>query len=519
MQPLNTIGQSFKTQLQAALTARDARIQAHDEAEKIHIVGAGQALTAAYEQLRNAAENAEEHVLVQRATQRFLRRLFLSRDRARVEKSGEELAVELTHAGYLANDSVSDGDVEQINQLALRYYDVFRELYKSRSGHVDAWTIDVLAAEIEGILQPNEVSRAFVQVAHQYFADRIADGMVFGEEPVPADSDTALYVAIHRALQKSDPALIRLGLLKRFEVAPDSPHYVSLNQQIDELMVSGTVDKLQHYVDRRGAPWRVLGRMMTERDDLSELVERHDAFLDAYEGQITTEYARVERRLDRGVVRSLVFLVITKVLIGVAIEVPYDKVVLNAIAWTPLLINLLFPPVYMVLLRATMRLPGRANTVHLTSEAERILYDQPVAKQLHRRRQQKFGAAYEVAYAVGFIIVFGGVALLLWLGFHFLLLHLFVFFVFLSAASFLGFRLSRMIRELEAIESNQNSLTAARDFLYMPFVIVGRWISDKYARVNLVAMVLDMLIELPLKTVLRLVRQWSAFISNKQDEL
>jgi hypothetical protein len=32
-------------------------------------------------------------------------------------------------------------------------------------------------------------------------------------------------------------------------------------------------------------------------------------------------------------------------------------------------------------------------------------------------------------------------------------------------------------------------------------------------------MILDMLIELPLKTVLRLVRQWGAFISSKKDEL
>jgi hypothetical protein len=58
-----------------------------------------------------------------------------------------------------------------------------------------------------------------------------------------------------------------------------------------------------------------------------------------------------------------------------------------------------------------------------------------------------------------------------------------------------------------------------RDFLYIPFVVVGRWMSEKYARVNVVAMTLDMVIELPLKTVLHLVRQWGAFITSKKDEL
>lgn len=519
MQDLNTIGKTFREHLLAAEHAKHARQRVNDASEKIHIVGAGGTLTAAYEQLRNAAENAEEHVLLQRAVVRFLRRLFLARDRERVRRTGEELAVELTQAGYIANDSVSDVAVDQINQLTEQYYNAFLRLATTHSGQAETWTLDVLAAEIETILQPDEISRVYVQVVHQYFAAKIADGTVFKNGDIPKDSDTALYVAIHRSLLKSDPALIRLGLLKRFALNPDNPHYVALNQEIDKLMVSSTTDTLQHYVDRRGAVWRVLGRMMVERDDLAELMEHQDAFLDAFEGQVTKEYERVETKVDRGVMRSLIFLVITKVLIGVAIEVPYDKVVTGAIAWTPLLINLLFPPIYMVMLRATMRMPGRANTIHLTSEIERILYEDPNAKQLSRRRAQSFGSAYELAYGAAFILVFGGVALTLWLVFGFSWLHLIIFFVFLSAASFLGFRLSRMIRELEAIESNQNGLTALRDFLYMPFVVVGRWISDSYSRVNIITMILDMMIELPLKTVLRLIRQWSAFISGKQDEL
>jgi hypothetical protein len=76
-----------------------------------------------------------------------------------------------------------------------------------------------------------------------------------------------------------------------------------------------------------------------------------------------------------------------------------------------------------------------------------------------------------------------------------------------------------MIRELESIETYQNGITLVRDFLYMPFVVVGRFLSDKYSKVNVVALALDMLIELPLKTILRLIRQWAAFISAKKDQL
>jgi hypothetical protein len=36
---------------------------------------------------------------------------------------------------------------------------------------------------------------------------------------------------------------------------------------------------------------------------------------------------------------------------------------------------------------------------------------------------------------------------------------------------------------------------------------------------NIIAQILDVVIELPLKTVMRLLRQWSTFLNNKKDEL
>ena len=52
-----------------------------------------------------------------------------------------------------------------------------------------------------------------------------------------------------------------------------------------------------------------------------------------------------------------------------------------------------------------------------------------------------------------------------------------------------------------------------------PFIAVGQQISYRYSQVNIVATILDLLIELPLKTILRLVRQWTQFLNQKKDEL
>ena len=76
-----------------------------------------------------------------------------------------------------------------------------------------------------------------------------------------------------------------------------------------------------------------------------------------------------------------------------------------------------------------------------------------------------------------------------------------------------------MIRELELVSHNAKFLATVRDFFYLPFILVGQWLSSKYARINAVAHVLDVMIELPLKTVLRLIRQWTRFIKEKHDEI
>ena len=99
------------------------------------------------------------------------------------------------------------------------------------------------------------------------------------------------------------------------------------------------------------------------------------------------------------------------------------------------------------------------------------------------------------------------------------MVHLLVFMTFFSAASFLGFRLTKFIKEVEAFEGDQSGIAMLRDFIYLPFVVVGRKLNQEYAKLNLVANVLDLVIEMPLKSILKLIRQWSVFISSKKDEL
>lgn len=513
---LTPLGRQFITSLSHSRTLDTQKAKANAATEKVHVVGGGGTIIAAYEQFRNAAEYTEEHLLLQRAIRRYYKRLFLPQDRNQITHSSEDLIVELTLAGYLANDTVPHSLLEIIDKLATLYYDAHLELQK-RPHFKDAWTLDVLSVRIEETLHASTDENVFAQLCFDYFMATIdMKSLTKGTET--SDAEPALFVAIHRALLRSGDAVIRAALLERYKQTPATlDTYITVNQHIDTLFDTDITDKLLRIVSRRGAPLRVFRHMLSDQEGIDTLLQSQANFLSSFEAQTHKEYESIAQRINRGIIKSVIFLIITKVIIGLAIEVPYDYAVHDGIILLPLLINLLFPPVYMILLRLTLVLPGYANTAALVDRIDAIFYGQP-AKYIARRRGGRFGIAFNIVYAAIIIGVFGLVSWwLISLGFS--IVHLLIFFIFLSTASFLGFRLSRMVRDIEVVDADQNGVTFLRDVLYMPFVIVGRWISEKYAKVNIVATLLDLVIELPLKTVLRLVRQWGAFISSKKDEL
>ncbi len=513
------------TVLVHGLKAQEEKERTHAEAskreEKVNVVGAGGALTAAYEQLRIAAENTEEHLLLQNAIRRFYRRTFITRDEALIDRSGNELAVELTLAGYVPNDSLSRKQIDEVSKLAKQYYAAYERIQSDRHLSTDRaskWVLDVLAVTIEHMLNDHGRREVFIEFAYNELEGMLDAKATIGHET--ADFGALLYIAVQRALLKLDTAAIRTSLLKRYQVSIDTfDQYVAINQRLDDLIESPDADKLYHTVDRLGAPLRIIRRMIDDRSDLTSLLANREAFLEEYEKQVAMEYERVSKRVNRAIVRSIIFLIITKFLIGIAIEVPYDFWHYGEIIWLPLIINLFFPPVYMFALRMTHLLPGYANTTALVERIDGMLYGgESLMLSRASLRGRGYSRTFSALYAITGILVFAGVMYGLML-LHFSLVAIGIFFVFLSAASFLGFRLSRLIREIEVGHSAQNGITFIRDLLYLPFVVVGQWMSDKYSKVNIVTIILDMLIELPLKTILRLIRQWSAFIDDRKDRI
>lgn len=498
----------------------------------MEVPNAGKLVSSAYEQFRNAAEYSEEHLLLQRAIKRFCKRnLFLTKRRSHA--LGNELIVELVQAGYLREGTFSKATAAELDQLMQEYMVAFADLRRNHVEYEAAmdWILALISSAAESMLSPHHSQLATVLLAYNHFLQKVPEDRFFDISRLNAsdgDYESCLYIAVHQALLKSDIDVVRHEMLLLYKQSPqDTDGFIRFNQQIDTMYSSQVTSQLKRIVSRYGAPFRVLKSLVDSRSDVAEIVADKQLFIDAYDQQIAYEYHNLRQRFNRHLIKSIVFIFITKVVIGVAIEIPYDVLVFGYVAVLPLAVNLLFPPLYLASLKLTLKAPSASNAETVRSYMETLLYGNGGndslsndasrgAVQIPARRQSS--AQSTLAYGLLFMVPLAATVFVLGtIGFN--MMQMIIFFIFFSTASFLGFRLSSMVRELELTTRQVGLLNSLREFFYLPFIVVGQWLSRKYGKINLVGHFLDVGIELPLKTVLRLLRQWVRFVSEKRDEL
>jgi hypothetical protein len=510
----------LREQLLSARAYDEAARARHAEGTSIHVPGTGRILSSAYEQLRNAAEYSDEHLLLQRAIRRFFNRnLFMTH--AQFREIGNELIVELVQAGYLRGGEFGTGIAATISELAVAYHHTYNQL---RQAHVPRdqatdWVLSILSVETDNLLNPHFRLPALAYVAHQHFMEIFPRQRFLALSTDEQQYEISLYVAIHQSLFKSDIAIVRHDLMRLYNQSPnDLQAFITFNKNVNQLYLSSLTHRLKRAVSKQGAALRVLKSLAESRHDLPEILPDREKFIDAFRHQTDKEYSAIASRVHKGIVKSIIFILITKVLIGVGIEVPYDLLMIGSVDLLPLIINLAVPPLYMASLRLGLRAPSPAQGQILSEYIETVLYTDNKPTLAIGDPGKTYSASAKLLYGILFFVPFAltiyGLKLI-----HFNPLQMIIFFVFLSTASFLGFRLSNMIRELELGSRHSGMISTLRDFFYLPFILFGQWLTGKYAKINVVGYFLDIAIELPLKTVLRLNRQWVNFLNEKRDEI
>ncbi|MBW3569437.1 hypothetical protein KY385_04880, partial [Candidatus Parcubacteria bacterium] len=455
------------------------------------------------------------------AIRRFYNRTLFITNRPSKE-IGEELIIELSQSGYINGNNFSTETTRTISLLVNEHLQLFVNLRKAHVPIKKAtdWVLAVLAVKTENLLNPHAYHNAAINFTYYHFQQILKAEDVTRSRQEAEIYEIALFIAVHQALLKSDMDVVRADILNQNNVTGEDIHFfIKWNRQIEEIYISSLTQRLKRTIVKNVAPFRILKSLIEDTPELAiQSLPDREQFLTVYRKQINIEYKQTSKRLNSGIVKGIIFILITKTLIGLAIEIPFELLIYGDIIILPLIISLLFPPIYMASIRLGLKMPSTANARSTEYSIDKLFYSDSAPKLQASHQNRTYSPLAKFTYTILFFLPLG---ISVWIlnSFGFNPLQMFIFFVFFSTATFLGFRLRGMIRELKMSTRHNSLLSILVDFFYLPFILLGQWLSGKYARIDLVGKFLDIVIEMPLKTVLRLIRQWINFLREKHDEI
>lgn len=477
-----------------------------------------------YEKLRYTLDYQDENTIRRSAIERTLRRLNVYEDKA---KLGEVLLMELIRSGYIANDSVPEeltSEVQSILQKFARLKTYGVTEHRALLSHT--------ATEIEQHLFPVPHREAVLDAMYhsvRFYLEQKEKGAVTDET-----FQRYVYVACRRVFLRNGPEEIRYALWRMHE-----PHWqnVALDDTATLQDIASRFDAHVRDTDtllHSEVPVRIQARLHNESIYaalLMELVRQYGVDIQVVLGEperlgervrsyLTETYATHRAKIQRSGTRAVLYILITKVLIGLAVELPYELFVLGQLNYLSLGINMVFFPLLLLLMVKTIRLPQEKNTALLIEGMERFItgaYPAAVRIKMHPMRTLSalsFGAFYLLLSVITF-----GVLLTVLSALEFNAASMVLFLFFLMIVSYFGLRIRYKARAWTYDTDSESALGLLWYLLFLPVTRTGRWISDHLSSVNIFVFFLDFILETPFKLILASFDEFVSFTKEMRRDM
>ena len=516
--------------LNKLITSFQVKNEKFTEEEVVHINQVIGKAALIYEKIRNSMDYREDHLLRKNGVLRILKRKLLIEKiliNQPEEKVAEQLVQEMIRAGYLKNNTVPKKKINEVLAIIMKYHDLAQFTQLSQTHYM--WLIELQACEIEECLVPLQQDQELVKFAFQVMNNRVVSNRSDIENK---EKELQLFLAMDRSIRKPDDGMLAYSLLNLYY-----PGWQTANREL-LAKIAGNIDKIFDEIQAQlKHPWKKAMMKITRRWSIvfwtiKDIIEKDPAaayalFDNSTELEIAVNkaldarYKEIQKRLRRGVIRSIVYVFLTKMLLALVIEMPLDMYYKQMIDYTALTINVTFPPVLMALVAITIKSPGKKNTEKVVSEIKGIFFpakepQQFVLKQPKKRSLLVSGLLhliYTAVFAASVYFIFVGLG---YLGFMWFSALIFVF--FLSVVSFFGIRIRKPVKEVTIVEKRDNIFTLLIDLFSLPFATVGRFSSEKFSKINIFAFVFDFIIEAPFKILIEILEDMFGFWREKKED-
>ena len=501
------------------------------EATHISVSKTVSILARIYERARNAVEFRAEHLVRRAAIERILkRRILLNGD---AQSISENLVLELLWAKYIDSGLICDTKIKEIHTVIARYLSVKTITYTQISmANGVPWDImlGLLSSEVEDTLISARKREALNNFVYQAIRPKI---QLPGSDERYINMQT--FIAVERAFAQSDDALIMYELMKLIQpswfnssidtVQTEMPTFLKNINLVRSALRDPINESLFRYIRRQTPPFLLLRDFFFQYQDKTRtIIENITDFEQKLTDIATTRYHEIGTKVRRAVVRSIIYIFLTKMIFALALEAPFDVMYTKHIEYLALAINTIFPPILLYLVAGFVSVPGADNTKRLIDRIKTIIYDfdslkdeKDVYTSKQKIRRPMLTAIFSFLYLLTFIISFGCISYLL-AALHFNLASQIIFVFFVTLVSFFAYRINVSAKEYEMTD-RQGFLSPLIDFFFLPILRVGHVLSREIAKLNIFIFLFDFILEAPLKVIFEVVEEWVHFVRSKKEEI
>ena len=410
-----------------------------------------------YEKLRYMVDRKDENTIRRSAIERILKRKILIEQET---SAGFALLQELVTGGYLPNDAVPETAADYIQTVVDKYLLFF----KNCEGFKKTEAISLMASELESYTFSHSLED---ELAVDSFYNTVRKKVKYSGDYKSDDADIQTYIACRRRLIMDDKESLLYAVLLKYlpqlssnmtesEVSAMSQDFILAYKKAKKSLRSKSnlraATKLRDY----GVYFAVIQELMHKYGADVDAVLNNDEKLDEeIRTLISDRHAQQYAHANKSGMRAVVYILLTKTILALLIELPYDIFILQSIQYVALATNILFHPLLLLVIVKTIRSPSEADGTAIVAGVKNIILENPEIQEIHikpRITSMALLASFVIFYWLLFVATFGLIlAVLGMMDFSVVSAALFVF--FLTLVTYFAFRI-RYIAEKWKVKSS-----------------------------------------------------------------
>ncbi len=561
--PSVEINENTKKLFQVIYSEQKKAAESDDDVPRIKVSALISKVAFFYEKIRNAVDYDEEHLLRKNAIDRILRRQVMIEGVVKSTDSEEiakNLITELIRGSYLPNNQIPETKIKEIADLLERYIrlknqavlkinselDLKEDINKAKElinekNRIVRWLLTLAACEIEENLGFDKVKQVIVNNMFSVLTKNI---QLPNDSKYKDDLEIQVYLSICRTFLKLDRSMLSLVLFKYYnsawlefnkkkslgaeeekKIKAIAQDMGGLKDLIDEQLNHPLAKQLNKIVRLYSLYYSILAETVEEDPTkvYTDLQVNDKNFITSIRKVCNRKYKKARKKLWRASIRSIIYIFLTKSLFAIAIEIPAIKWFGEELNGLSLAINIAFPALLLFFIVLLTRTPKKNNTDKIIEGIKEISFlgkekKRPKTLRPSLKRKWLIDGIFHLIYTASFFI---SVYFIIWvlgkIDFNWVSITIFLF--FLAFVSFFSILVTKGIKELMVIERRENLITFLIDLFYMPIIIVGRWLSRNFSRINVFIFIFDFIIEAPFKILVEIGEDWTKYVRERREKM